>query len=103
TIPPASRTTPLSLHDALPISEKNPHRGVTDRLLRDRPEKLIVCSTDRIDLVLPAVADHIQIDNQGNLFQRDHRMVRKIVGTDQRSEEHTSELQSRENLVCRLL
>src|SRR5690606_40245461 len=28
---------------------------------------------------------------------------RKIAATDPRSEEHTSELQSRENLVCRLL
>src|SRR5690606_41786707 len=28
---------------------------------------------------------------------------RKVIGHDFRSEEHTSELQSRENLVCRLL
>src|SRR5271165_7481312 len=28
---------------------------------------------------------------------------RKALGGDERSEEHTSELQSRENLVCRLL
>src|SRR5690606_40750895 len=30
-------------------------------------------------------------------------MDRNPLGTSQRSEEHTSELQSRENLVCRLL
>src|SRR5690606_40778881 len=30
-------------------------------------------------------------------------IVRKMVGKTGRSEEHTSELQSRENLVCRLL
>src|SRR6266511_5097922 len=29
--------------------------------------------------------------------------VRRLVWPDARSEEHTSELQSRENLVCRLL
>src|SRR5690606_41008455 len=29
--------------------------------------------------------------------------VRHLPGADERSEEHTSELQSRENLVCRLL
>src|SRR5690606_41101107 len=29
--------------------------------------------------------------------------IRKVATTDARSEEHTSELQSRENLVCRLL
>src|SRR5690606_41143178 len=31
------------------------------------------------------------------------RMMRCSVGVKSRSEEHTSELQSRENLVCRLL
>src|SRR5690606_42061551 len=29
--------------------------------------------------------------------------TRRVVGSSPRSEEHTSELQSRENLVCRLL
>src|SRR2546430_7704756 len=37
----------------------------------------------------------------------DHRTVRRsvehAVGRDRRSEEHTSELQSQSNLVCRLL
>src|SRR5690606_41615644 len=31
------------------------------------------------------------------------QLVREKFGQEQRSEEHTSELQSRENLVCRLL
>src|SRR5690606_41735901 len=31
------------------------------------------------------------------------RVVRRVPPGDRRSEEHTSELQSRENLVCRLL
>src|SRR5207302_2202884 len=34
-------------------------------------------------------------------FKSDRRCL--VVSTDARSEEHTSELQSRENLVCRLL
>src|SRR5690606_41443813 len=40
-----------------------------------------------------------------NNRRRMHQLVGKftIVGEQQRSEEHTSELQSRENLVCRLL
>src|SRR5690606_40154579 len=32
-----------------------------------------------------------------------NRKTRKVVNTETRSEEYTSELQSRENLVCRLL
>src|SRR6266511_6494921 len=55
----------LSLHDALPISDRSGHHEARKH-----------CSPDR---KLPAAPD-----------------VR-------RSEEHTSELQSRENLVCRLL
>src|SRR5579883_1539948 len=33
----------------------------------------------------------------------DHLLVQAIIAVAARSEEHTSELQSRENLVCRLL
>src|SRR5690606_40901160 len=33
----------------------------------------------------------------------ENKTYKSIVGADLRSEEHTSELQSRENLVCRLL
>src|SRR5690606_41853634 len=43
---------------------------------------------------------------QGELLaakDRSGRVVRRVEQQDARSEEHTSELQSRENLVCRLL
>src|SRR3712207_7411823 len=36
-------------------------------------------------------------------FDLDHRVMRSILTTFNRSEEHTSELQSRQYLVCRLL
>src|SRR5207302_9022770 len=40
----------------------------------------------------------------GGASERRHRSPRSLHrGHDRRSEEHTSELQSRENLVCRLL
>src|SRR5690606_40893675 len=39
----------------------------------------------------------------GHLAGRAHQQQRDLEQQDQRSEEHTSELQSRENLVCRLL
>src|SRR3712207_7797723 len=77
----------LSLHDALPISPKNPKSGSPHSArggrksghLRRRPpphpeEQSHVTFRFRYDLALPT-----------------------------RSEEHTSELQSRQYLVCRLL
>src|SRR5690606_41005679 len=86
----------LSLHDALPISHR--HRWRRDRRVRPlgrwRRQLLDLLTLlprrdghDRrsTDLLLPGV--------------RQHRRVRGRP----RSEEHTSELQSRENLVCRLL
>src|SRR5206468_12684567 len=38
-----------------------------------------------------------------DLAEREHRAARRPDGYDPRSEEHTSELQSRSDLVCRLL
>src|SRR3712207_8456587 len=63
----------LSLHDALPIS---PLRGA--RAVRTRR-------------------------GGGELIGRRATRQRKPGGRDRRSEEHTSELQSRQYLVCRLL
>src|SRR5690606_41684526 len=74
-VPPAD-TYPLSLHDALPICTRTPSSiGSPDVLARSRS----VSSTR----------------------WRSHRSP--TTSTKTRSEEHTSELQSRENLVCRLL
>src|SRR5258708_21695381 len=38
-----------------------------------------------------------------NCFREDARRRKELVGIDERSEEHTSELQSPDHLVCRLL
>src|SRR2546427_4599978 len=65
----------LSLHDALPISAHLRHRAHDEVIVREAEGR-----TDR-----PAAAAC--------------REVRRVV----RSEEHTSELQSQSNLVCRLL
>src|SRR5690606_41680303 len=85
--PPPARTYPLSLHDALPISG--------------------------LDLALPRLLDPLQ--DEGGQGAGDHGAQehdRALCAddhaegghcADHRSEEHTSELQSRENLVCRLL
>src|SRR3712207_7195746 len=71
----------LSLHDALPISE--PAEGAQDGAV----------FVGGIDLGLQALA---QLGRAGAAPERHAEHV-------QRSEEHTSELQSRQYLVCRLL
>src|SRR5690606_41971600 len=76
----------LSLHDALPISENlNPlQRGIKTL-------------ADIFIPILPAIV------TAGLLMGINNIMTAPGIFFDERSEEHTSELQSRENLVCRLL
>src|SRR5690606_40848413 len=87
--PPTPATSTLSLHDALPISNTiSPTTAGADSALdlavqlkpRQRP-------LDQLKISLPA------------------GLLAVVDGAPRctRSEEHTSELQSRENLVCRLL
>src|SRR2546430_3450163 len=74
----------LSLHDALPISRRRADRhGV-----RERHHVLRHAREGRHPVRLP----------RGGL-RRSRQPVRRV----ERSEEHTSELQSQSNLVCRLL
>src|SRR5690606_40315865 len=97
---PYSATTvfyTLSLHDALPILHQPYRQDLIPgfRELMERKEALHV-----IGFVIsgagPTVLGLIdQDDDQEKLIQ--------VMGELLRSEEHTSELQSRENLVCRLL
>src|SRR5690349_25095197 len=73
-LPPPTKTYTLSLHDALPISgPRADQQGGRQPACRVR---------------LPA---------------RRPRLPRQADVASQRSEEHTSELQSRRDLVCRLL
>src|SRR5690606_41678357 len=83
TPPPESYT--LSLHDALPI------------FLADHE---VVAIQDGITGANKADA-HLAHVQYGRDYEADEVVdIRTVV---ERSEEHTSELQSRENLVCRLL
>src|SRR5207302_7630737 len=101
--PPPPPFYPLSLHDALPI-----YRGAADSdRSRDRRLQLIARhSRHEIQAVvddlgelpeLHAIADEVGTHGDGDVA-RHFALARR----QQRSEEHTSELQSRENLVCRL-
>src|SRR5207302_9420527 len=75
--PAPSGIYPLSLHDALPISIECIAGGILARL-------------GKVSRDQPALVGGQMEPLPG-------------TGRDSRSEEHTSELQSRENLVCRLL
>src|SRR5690606_41225733 len=88
----------LSLHDALPIY------GSTLRELRRlaTPHMETLCGRvqETVNLVVRTGAEVrflSSVESSQILHVGDRR------GTILRSEEHTSELQSRENLVCRLL
>src|SRR5690606_39510471 len=93
-------TTPaiysLSLHDALPICRAYRPPGRLERRGDRRRARSRLARThgrDRRDDGARRKA----------LWRRLERLPRAQVARTGRSEEHTSELQSRENLVCRLL
>src|SRR5207302_9323785 len=97
--PPTSDIYTLSLHDALPISNL-PLVGFT---VHDGPEQ-------RLHVVVGAAeraGQPREHRGEDGFFLRPHvvdRLVKRLTHElAPRSEEHTSELQSRENLVCRLL
>src|SRR5690606_41572813 len=84
----------LSLHDALPISKIE--------LQNLQTEDIIVLGTDQFGLgiVHPGLGLAIIKGVQHAVLIA---LPGIVHGQFTRSEEHTSELQSRENLVCRLL
>src|SRR2546430_8190934 len=75
----------LSLHDALPIFNN--------------------ACTDDTDSVIASFGDRLRLrrifESTAGLSPARNRAIREVRG--KRSEEHTSELQSQSNLVCRLL
>src|SRR5690606_40175875 len=98
--PPPSHPYLLSLHDALPILP-SVGRAMMHRDL-DRGVHLLRLT----EIMMDAFGE------RGALQRHDALIALRVlalihregeVPLSQRSEEHTSELQSRENLVCRLL
>src|SRR3712207_9091137 len=77
----------LSLHDALPISE------LGDLLAVLQDDGVLADEVDAADVAVQVHADQRPVQAGGDLLD-----VGRL-----RSEEHTSELQSRQYLVCRLL
>src|SRR5207237_9493438 len=98
-----STTYPLSLHDALPISARQHHAFFDDvgrELGRRALETRADCLDDRHHGLAQRLADLFVGDDEG-LRDAVHEVA--PLDLDGRSEEHTSELQSHLNLVCRLL
>src|SRR5207249_11435286 len=95
------RLSSLSLHDALPISAPRQYSPfiqlVTTRTFRDR------VSFTAIPILAFNSRDETQ-QFQRTFGSQHNNTVSLGIGTGiRRSEEHTSELQSRFDLVCRLL
>src|SRR5206468_12388659 len=101
TAPPQIYT--LSLHDALPISllEKYVRTGQVKFVVDDFPLASLHPTAPRGATATLCVAEQGAIrfwQMHDALFQAQQQWSRKGL----RSEEHTSELQSRSDLVCRL-
>src|SRR3712207_7730798 len=82
----------LSLHDALPISCRQRNRMRRTLLFGDRTP--LPCSR----CAVPRRVRQRGLRRRGSLA-----VTQSVDADDERSEEHTSELQSRQYLVCRLL
>src|SRR5690606_42059319 len=83
----------LSLHDALPIWRLCHAVVVATRWRSTDDEEVYACTDKGIEERVDVLVDRPHDDLENRIGYRTFR----------RSEEHTSELQSRENLVCRLL
>src|SRR5207249_12034059 len=103
TPPPPPPPSPLSLHDALPISF-GPSLRISAAVLATASACRLTAATSA-----PASAKPSAIERPNPLVPPNIRAffpskLRYSAGrADWRSEEHTSELQSRFDLVCRLL
>src|SRR5690606_41790202 len=86
----------LSLHDALPISL------ACDLVLAARGASFIQAFS-KIGLIPDAGGSWLLPRLVGRARALGLAMLGDKLSGEERSEEHTSELQSRENLVCRLL
>src|SRR5207253_5206554 len=99
--PPPPYTTPLSLHDALPIFDKAHHmyggHAIVGAHVPLACGLAFACkyrNEDRLTLCF---------FGDGAINQGAFHEALNLAALNKRSEEHTSELQSRGHLVCRLL
>src|SRR5690606_41725724 len=94
----STKIYPLSLHDALPILKLSKRKKNTFKPVQTASP---VTKDHKKKLLYKADTGESVIFSNGNAWY-----INQVGNTEHykaRSEEHTSELQSRENLVCRLL
>src|SRR5690606_41558105 len=93
---------PLSLHDALPIFRLPP-----SSMLRAAPKNFFgprkAFESTPPDRIFPLGGTVALYARARRVMESSRITTSRPCSTKRRSEEHTSELQSRENLVCRLL
>src|SRR5690606_42019515 len=93
----------LALHDALPIWNRNFSRPIhlEGPVCKDRAPKGNCYASNDVSSVL-LIHEAPRPEEGGRPDYRPPRSHFNLLGKNQakRSEEHTSELQSRENLVC---
>src|SRR5690606_41689022 len=85
----------LSLHDALPIFEKEGFEFMTVNSKLKKDPQFVCLKSKKLHFV---VVRAVRYPDNPSTYDVTYMEIMK-----QRSEEHTSELQSRENIVCRLL
>src|SRR5690606_41692487 len=95
--PPSCHTYTLSLHDALPISHQRLETGLLQLHLGalDHPIHNLIFQNRHFNLLHEFAILGVEADDLLRIAEAGSDLLR--------SEEHTSELQSRENRVCRLL
>src|SRR5206468_12478311 len=99
TAPSPTAISTLSLHDALPISRTASGHS----RIRSEPWEAIV-NCHEVGRLLDAYVDNeLEPDQSARIGQHLETCAMCWHGLEERSEEHTSELQSRSDLVCRLL
>src|SRR5690606_41437396 len=95
--------SPLSLHDALPISRKDGSIEIHQQIVigRDSQKPIVL---GKGGSRIKAIGEAARKELSEMLGVSVHLFLHVKVDerwAESRSEEHTSELQSRENLVCR--
>src|SRR2546427_7579844 len=98
--PPPTEIYPLSLHDALPICAR-PARRAASHYRRRRGDGRAALGGARS--ARPRAVGREPAGPQCLRNRPGHLPGRGATARRRRSEEHTSELQSQSNLVCRLL
>src|SRR5688500_19227663 len=97
-----SVTSTLSLHDALPISTTSWKRGELSSSVTAPKALTLLASDGGLVYVMPRKSSMI-LANSENTKGPIAVVSKQLCIRSSRSEEHTSELQSPCNLVCRLL